>query len=216
MSVGEIGCQRYMHSALWGRYASTIETTLQQDYDAVVLPQRREPFRDRRCGEESADRGDGPDFGNHAPKLTCATGLRAGSSDRLRAWGCERRVCIRPGRAHHASEVRRSDQGQIRQAETDTGQAEGVSTESARVILEQKRKIAELEQTIEILKAATSFFVRERSLRWRGLKGIRRSVCRQGSAAALRCRNSSGSRPRSMPCGTTVWPGSSSSRTPSR
>ncbi|WP_101468912.1 IS3 family transposase [Nocardia fluminea] len=46
----------------------------------------------------------------------------------------------------------------IRQAAVDQGNAEGVSTESARIIREQKRKIAELEQTIEILSAATSFF----------------------------------------------------------
>lgn len=55
----------------------------------------------------------------------------------------------------------------IRQAAIDTGEAEGVSTESAKVIREQKRKIAELEQTIEILKAATSFFVRESDPRHR-------------------------------------------------
>jgi transposase len=49
----------------------------------------------------------------------------------------------------------------VRQAEVDSGQAPGVTTESAREIRELKRKNAELEQTIEILKAATSFFVRE-------------------------------------------------------
>jgi transposase len=49
----------------------------------------------------------------------------------------------------------------IRQTAIDTGAAEGVSTESAKVIKEQKRKIAELEQTIKILKAATTFFARE-------------------------------------------------------
>lgn len=48
----------------------------------------------------------------------------------------------------------------VRQAEVDKGSAEGVSTEAARVIREQKRKIVELEQTIEILSAATSFFAR--------------------------------------------------------
>jgi len=37
----------------------------------------------------------------------------------------------------------------------------GVTTESAREIRELKRKNGELEQTVEILKAATSFFVRE-------------------------------------------------------
>ena len=55
----------------------------------------------------------------------------------------------------------------IRQAAVDTGQAEGVSTEAARVIREQKRKIAELEQTIEILSAATSFFARANDPRHR-------------------------------------------------
>ncbi len=49
----------------------------------------------------------------------------------------------------------------IRQAAVDLGEADGVSTESARIIREQKRKIAELEQTIEILSAATSFFARD-------------------------------------------------------
>jgi len=49
----------------------------------------------------------------------------------------------------------------VRQAEVDAGQAVGVTSESAREIRELKRKNAELEQTIEILKAATSFFVRE-------------------------------------------------------
>jgi transposase len=49
----------------------------------------------------------------------------------------------------------------VRRAEVDTGAAPGVSTESAREIRELKRKNAELERTIEILKAATSLFVRE-------------------------------------------------------
>ena len=49
----------------------------------------------------------------------------------------------------------------IRQAEIDEGQAPGVSSEAAREIRELRRKNSELEQTIEILKAATSFFARE-------------------------------------------------------
>jgi transposase len=49
----------------------------------------------------------------------------------------------------------------LRQAEVDAGQAPGVPTETAREIRELKRKNAELERTIEILKAATSFFARE-------------------------------------------------------
>ena len=49
----------------------------------------------------------------------------------------------------------------LRQAEVDAGEAAGVPTETAREIRELKRKNAELERTIEILKAATSFFARE-------------------------------------------------------
>ena len=49
----------------------------------------------------------------------------------------------------------------IRQAEIDGGQASGVTSEATREIRELKRKNRELEQTIEILKAATSFFARE-------------------------------------------------------
>ena len=48
----------------------------------------------------------------------------------------------------------------VRQAQIDAGQADGVSSESAREIRELKRKNAELERTIEILKEATSFFAR--------------------------------------------------------
>ena len=49
----------------------------------------------------------------------------------------------------------------LRQAEIDAGTRNGVATTSAREIRELKRKNAELERTIEILKEATSFFVRE-------------------------------------------------------
>ncbi len=49
----------------------------------------------------------------------------------------------------------------LRQAEVDAGNADGVTTMAARELQQLKRKNAELERTIEILKAATSFFVRE-------------------------------------------------------
>lgn len=49
----------------------------------------------------------------------------------------------------------------VRQAAVDAGEAAGVSTESAREVRELKRKNRELEQTIEVLKAATTFFARE-------------------------------------------------------
>ena len=49
----------------------------------------------------------------------------------------------------------------LRQAEVDAGDVDGVTTMAARELRELKRKNAELERTINILKAATSFFVRE-------------------------------------------------------
>jgi len=49
----------------------------------------------------------------------------------------------------------------IRQAEVDEGTVPGVSSAESAEIRELRRKNRELEQTIEILKAATSFFVRE-------------------------------------------------------
>src|SRR5438105_596490 len=49
----------------------------------------------------------------------------------------------------------------IRRAEIDEGQASGVTSGATREIGELKRKNRELGQTIEILRAATSFFARE-------------------------------------------------------
>jgi transposase len=49
----------------------------------------------------------------------------------------------------------------LRQAEVDAGQTAGVTSETGRELRELKRKNAELERTIEVLKAATSFFARE-------------------------------------------------------
>jgi len=49
----------------------------------------------------------------------------------------------------------------IRQQQVDAGQRDGVTAEAAAEVRELKRRNAELEQTIEVLKAATSFFVRE-------------------------------------------------------
>jgi len=49
----------------------------------------------------------------------------------------------------------------IRQQQVDDGKRDGISSEAAAEIRALRRRNAELEQTIEILKAATSFFVRE-------------------------------------------------------
>ena len=55
----------------------------------------------------------------------------------------------------------------VNQTEVDTGQRDGVSTDVARETRELKRKNRELEETIEILKAATTFFARESDPRHR-------------------------------------------------
>ncbi len=55
----------------------------------------------------------------------------------------------------------------IRQAEIDGGQAPGVSSVESKELRELRKKNRELEETIEILKAATSFFVRESDPRHR-------------------------------------------------
>lgn len=49
----------------------------------------------------------------------------------------------------------------IRKQQVDDRVRNGVTSETAAEIKALKRRNAELEQTIEILKAATSFFVRE-------------------------------------------------------
>jgi len=53
------------------------------------------------------------------------------------------------------------------QERVDAGEREGVPTDTARELRELKRKNRELEETIEILKAATTFFARESDPRHR-------------------------------------------------
>lgn len=48
----------------------------------------------------------------------------------------------------------------VRQAEVDDGQAAGMTTRESQELRELRKKNRELEETIEIRKAATSFFVR--------------------------------------------------------
>jgi transposase-like protein len=49
----------------------------------------------------------------------------------------------------------------IRQQQVDHGQRDGISTDAGKEIRELKKRNRELEETVEVLKAATSFFVRE-------------------------------------------------------
>jgi transposase len=55
----------------------------------------------------------------------------------------------------------------IRQEAVDSGRAAGVTTEEPKEIRDLKRKVRELEETIEILKVAASFFARECDPRFR-------------------------------------------------
>ena len=55
----------------------------------------------------------------------------------------------------------------VRQRRVDAGQEKGVTTEQAAEIRELKRKNAEFEQSVAILKAATAFFARESDPRHR-------------------------------------------------
>ncbi len=55
----------------------------------------------------------------------------------------------------------------VNQSEVDAGYRDGVPTDATRELRELKRKNRELEETIEILKAATSFFARESDPRHR-------------------------------------------------
>lgn len=49
----------------------------------------------------------------------------------------------------------------VRQQEVDAGQAPGLTSDSAAELAALRRKCRELEQTVEVLKAATGFFARE-------------------------------------------------------
>ena len=51
--------------------------------------------------------------------------------------------------------------GWVRRAQVDDGEREGVPTVSSIEIAELRRRNAELEATVEILKAAAAFFARE-------------------------------------------------------
>ena len=55
----------------------------------------------------------------------------------------------------------------VHQDEVDSGQAPGLSTAENKELRELRKKNRELEQTIEILKAATSLFARESDPRHR-------------------------------------------------
>jgi transposase-like protein len=55
----------------------------------------------------------------------------------------------------------------VRQHEVDEGEKPGVTREETAEMRALKRKVAELEETVEILKAATTFFARESDPRHR-------------------------------------------------
>lgn len=49
----------------------------------------------------------------------------------------------------------------VRQQEVDQGHKPGVTREEAAEVRALKRKVSELDETVEILKGATTFFARE-------------------------------------------------------
>lgn len=55
----------------------------------------------------------------------------------------------------------------VKQARTDRGLAAGQTTEDSAEIRRLRREVADQQRTIEILKAATTFFVQEANLRRR-------------------------------------------------
>ena len=70
-------------------------------------------------------------------------------------WACIQAVALRLGVSPES--LRRW----VRQGEVDGGEPDAVSGDVVRENRELRRKNRELEETIEILKAATSFFARE-------------------------------------------------------
>jgi transposase len=74
------------------------------------------------------------DYGSEYAAITAVAGRLGMSAETLRKW--------------------------LRQAEVNDGKAPGVTTAGAAEIRQLKRKVNELERTIEILSAATGFFAR--------------------------------------------------------
>jgi transposase len=81
--------------------------------------------------------------------------VRAHVGDCPTEWAVMRAVCARLGMS--AETLRKW----IRQAEIGDGTAAGVTSAESAEIRELRRENRELEQTIEILKAAAGFFARE-------------------------------------------------------
>jgi transposase len=88
-------------------------------------------------------------------KATAIRLVRGHAGDYPTQWAAIRTVS---GRLGMSAETLRK---WIRQAEVDEGTAAGVTGAEPAGIRELRRKNRELEQTVEILKAAASFFARE-------------------------------------------------------
>jgi transposase len=81
--------------------------------------------------------------------------VRVHAGDDETEWAAIKAIAARLGMS--AETLRRW----VRQAEVDAGEAAGTSMREKRELRELRRQCKELESTVEILKAATSFFARE-------------------------------------------------------
>jgi len=99
------------------------------------MPNRGEYDKDTRVKAVRLVREHAGDYPSEWAAITAVSARLGVSSESLRRW--------------------------LRQAEVDEGVAAGVSSAESAELSELRRKNRELEQTIEILKAATAFFARE-------------------------------------------------------
>jgi transposase len=99
--------------------------------------------------------------------------------DYLSEWAAIRAVSSRLGMN---AETLRS---WIRQQQVDDGRRDGISCDAAAEIRALKRRNAELEQTIAILKAATVISTRQRNSAWSLSAGVSKSRVWRGGALSL-------------------------------